>query len=348
MQLTESAIRRPRFTDATCTLTLQPKARGYIVSESSAPSRPVIRVAIGPRANDDRERFQEALREIAQRDSFVRIKLERDGQTIISGMSEFHLEGICDRISREYKIQIDVGKPEVIYLEGIRKHSEAEGKYIRQTGGLGNYGHVKILLEPNETGNGFEFINGIRDIEFPKHYIQPIEQGIRNALQGGVLAGCEVVDVKATLFDGSHHDVESNEMSFRIAGSIACKNALRNARPVLLEPVMAVEVAVPEDHLGMIIGGLNSCRARIEGMEQHAGLQVVKASVPLSEMLGYAKHLRASTNGKGDLSIRYARYEEAPPRGGLGGDEPGVAAIKPSHPRGSSGSAAANLDEGFE
>jgi elongation factor G len=263
-------------------------------------------------------------------------------------MSELHLEEICDQVSREFKIQIDVGEPEVIYLETIRKHSEAEGKYIRQMGGGGNYGHVKISLEPNEAGKGTEFIIGIRGSVIPRKYIQPIEQGIREALQGGVLAGCEVVEVKATLLDGSYHDVDSNEMAFRIAGSIACKNAMRKARPVLLEPVMAVEVVVPEAYTGTIIGSLNSCRGRIEGMEQYAGLQVVKASAPLSEILGYAKHLRASTNGKGDLSIRYARYEEAPPRGEWGGDEPGVTAIRPSHPRGSSGSAAAKLDEGFE
>jgi elongation factor G len=320
------------------------------VSESSAQSRPVIRMAIGPRANDDRERFQEALRDIAQKDSFVRIKMEAlDGHAIIRGMSELHLEGICDQISHEFKIQIYVGQPEVIYLETVRKHSEAEGKYIRQTGGAGNYGHVKISLEPNETGKGVEFINGIRGSVLPREYIQPTEQGIREALQGGVLAGYEVVDVKATLLDGSYHDVDSNEMAFRIAGSMACKEAMRKASPILLEPVMAVEVVVPEDYMRTIIGGLNSRRGRIEGMEQHAGLQAVKASVPLSEMFGYAKHVSASTKGKGDLSIRYARYEEAPPpRGESGGDELGVTANKPKRPRGSSGSAAAKLDEEFE
>jgi elongation factor G len=307
-------------------------------------------MAIGPRANDDRERFQEALRDIAQKDSFVRIKMEAlDGHAVIRGMSELHLEGICDQISHEFKIQIYVGQPEVIYLETVRKHSEAEGKYIRQTGGAGNYGHVKISLEPNETGKGVEFINGIRGSVLPREYIQPTEQGIREALQGGVLAGYEVVDVKATLLDGSYHDVDSNEMAFRIAGSMACKEAMRKASPVLLEPVMAVEVVVPEDYMGTIIGGLNSRRGRIEDMEQHAGLQAVKASVPLSEMFGYAKHVSASTKGKGDLSIRYARYEEAPPpRSESGGDELGVTANKPKRPRGSSGSAAAKLDEEFE
>jgi elongation factor G len=320
------------------------------VNESSAQSRPVIRMAIVPRANDDRERFQEALRNIAQNDSFVRLKMETmDGQAIISGMSELHLEGICDQISHEFKIQIDVGQPKVIYLETVRKHSEAEGKYIRQTGGVGNYGHVKISLEPNETGQGVEFINGIRVSVLPREYIQPTEQGIREALRGGVRAGYEVVDVKVTLLDGSYHDVDSNKMAFRIAGSMACKEAMRKASPVLLEPVMAEEVVVPEEYMGTIIDSLNSRRGRIEGMEHHAGLQVVKASVPLSEMLGYAKRVIASTEGKSDLSIRFARYEEAPPpRGEWGGDEPGVTANKPRRPGGSSGSAAAKLDEEFE
>jgi elongation factor G len=307
-------------------------------------------MAIGPRSNDDRERFQHVLRDIAQKDPTVRVKMETlEGQTIISGMSELHLEGICDQISHEFKIQIDVGQPKVIYLETLRKHSEAEGKYIRQMGGAGNYGHVKISLEPNETGKGVEFINGIRGSVVPREYIQPTEQGIREALQSGVLAGYEVVDVKATLFDGSYHDVDSNEMAFRIAGSMACKEAMRKARPVLLEPVMAVEVVVPEDYMGTIIGGLNSRRGRIEDIEDRAGSQVVKASVPLSEMFGYAKQMSASTKGTGDLSIRFALYEEAPPpRDEWGGDEPGVTANKPKRPRGSSGSAAAKLDEEFE
>jgi elongation factor G len=319
------------------------------VSESSAQSRPVIRVVIGPRASDDRERFQEALRDIAQKDSTVKIVETLDGRTIISGMSELHLEGISDQISHEFKIQIDVGQPEVIYLETVRKHSEAEGKYIRQTGGADNYGHVKISLEPNETGRGFEFINGIRSSVFPREYIQPTEQGIREALQGGVLAGYEVVDVKATLLDASYHDVDSNEMSFKIAGSMACKEAMRKARPVMLEPVMAVEIVVPEDYIGTIIDGLNSRRGRIEDIEDRAGSLAVKASVPLSEMFGYAKQMIASTKGTGDLSIYFARYEEAPPpRDKWGGDEPGVTANKPKRPRGSSGSAAAKLDEEFE
>jgi elongation factor G len=307
-------------------------------------------MAIIPRVNDDRERLQEALRNIAKNDSSVRFKMETiGGQATISGMSELHLEGICYQISHEFKIQIDVGQPKVIYLETVRKHSEAEGKYIRQTGGVGNYGHVKISLEPNETGKGVEFINGIRGSVLPREYIQATEQGIGEALRGGVRAGYEVVDVKVTLLDGSYHEVDSNEMAFRIAGSMACKEAMRKASPVLLEPVMLAEVVVPEEYMGTIIDSLNSRRGRIEGMENHAGLQLVKASVPLSEMFGYAKHVNASTKGKGDLSTRFAHYEVAPPpRGEWGGHEPGVTANKPRRPAGSSGSAAAKLYEEFE
>ena len=320
------------------------------MSESNAQSRPVIRMAIGPRSSDDRERFQEALRNIAQKDSVVRLKMGTlDGGAMISGMSELHLEGICDQISHEFKIPIDVGQPKVIYLETVRNHSEAEGTYIRQVDGAGNYGHVKIALEPNETDKGVEFINGIRGRALPTEYIQPTEQGIREALRGGVLAGYEVVDVKVTLLEGSYHNVDSNEMAFRITGSMACKEAMRKAKPILLEPVMAVEVVVQEDYMGTIISGLHSRRGRIKAIENRAGPQVVKASVPLSEMLGYAKRMSASTKGTGDIFICFACYEETPsPRGDWGGDEPGVTANKPRSPRGTSGSAAAKLDDEFE
>ena len=221
--------------------------------------------------------------------STFRVHTDRDsGQTIISGMGELHLEIIVDRMMREYKVEANVGKPQVAYRETIRKSAEAEGKYIRQTGGSGNYGHVRIRLEPNEAGKGFEFINDIKGGVIPKEYIKPTEQGIKEALQGGILAGYEVVDVKATLYDGSYHDVDSNEMAFKIAGSMAFKEAARKASPVLLEPVMSVEVVVPEEYMGTIIGDLNSRRGRIEGMEHRAGSQVIKANVPLSEMFGYA------------------------------------------------------------
>ena len=250
---------------------------------------------------------------LAQEDPTFKVHTDPDsGQTIISGMGELHLEIIVDRMMREYKVEANVGKPQVAYRETIRKKAEAEGKYIRQTGGSGNYGHVKIRVEPNEPGKGFEFVDAIKGGVVPKEYIKPTEQGIREALQGGVLAGYEIVDVKATLYDGSYHDVDSNEMAFKIAGSMAFKEAARKATPVLLEPVMSVEVVVPEEYMGTIIGDLNSRRGRIEGMEHRAGSQVIKANVPLSEMFGYATHMRSSTQGRANYSMHFNRYEEAP------------------------------------
>jgi elongation factor G len=318
------------------------------VSETNPQTRPVMSVGISPRTNGDRESLQRALSVLVQQDPTITIKTESiDGQTIVSGMGELHLEVICTRLSRDFSIQIYVGPFRVIYLEALRSRVEAEGRYIRQTGGVGNYGHVKIRLEPNKTGEGFEFINDIKSGVIPNEYVHPTEQGIREALQGGVLAGYEVVDVKTTLLDGSYHAVDSNEMAFRIAGSMACKEAMRKARPLLLEPVMAVEVATPEDYISTIIGDLNARRGRIEAIERRADSQVVKASVPLSEMFGYGTRLRSSTQGRGNHSIRFARYEEAPPHGEWGGDEPGVTARKPERPRGSSGSAA-KLYQEFE
>src|SRR6202051_2183673 len=274
---------------------------------------PVISVAVEPKTKADQEKMGMALGRLAQEDPTFKVHTDPDsGQTIISGMGELHLEIIVDRMMREYKVEANVGKPQVAYRETIRKHSEAEGKYIRQTGGRGNYGHVKIRVEPNEPGKGFEFINDIKGGVVPKEYIKPTEQGIREALQGGVLAGYEIVDVKATLFDGSYHDVDSNEMVLKIAGSMAFKEAARKATPVLLEPVMSVEVVVPEEYMGTIIGDLNSRRGRIEGMEHRAGSQVIKANVPLSEMFGYATHMRSSTQGRANYSMHFNRYEEAP------------------------------------
>src|SRR5437764_1015092 len=253
-----------------------------------------------------------ALSKLAQEDPTFKVHTDPDsGQTIISGMGELHLEIIVDRMMREYKVEANVGKPQVAYRETIRKNSQAEGKFIRQTGGSGNYGHVKIKIEPNP-GKGYEFENDVVGGTIPKEYIKPAEQGIKEALQGGVLAGYELVDVKVTLYDGSYHDVDSNEMAFKIAGSMALKEAVRKASPVLLEPVMAVEVVVPEEYMGTIIGDLSSRRGRIEGMEHRAGSQVVKASVPLSEMFGYATHMRSSTQGRAEYSMHFARYEEAP------------------------------------
>jgi len=227
-------------------------------------------------------------------------------------MGELHLEIIVDRMMREYKVEANVGKPQVAYRETIRRHAEAEGKYIRQTGGRGQYGHAKIYLDPNEPGKGYEFINEIVGGTVPKEFIKPIDQGMQEAMEGGVLAGYPMVDIKATLYDGSYHDVDSNEMAFKIAGSMAFKEAARKASPVILEPVMAVEVVTPEDYAGAIMGDLSSRRGRIEGMEHRAGSQVIKAIVPLAEMFGYATHMRSSTQGRAEYSMHFARYEEAP------------------------------------
>src|SRR5208282_2843417 len=222
---------------------------------------------------------------------------------------------ICDEdhpIMREFNVQANVGKPQVAYRETIRKASQAEGKYIRQTGGSGQYGHVRIRLEPNEAGKGYEFVNEVVGGVIPREYIKPVDQGIKEAMEGGVLAGYEMVDVKATLYDGSYHEVDSNEMAFKIAGSMAFKEAARRASPVLLEPVMSVEVVVPEEYMGVIIGDLNSRRGRIEGIEHRAGSQVIKAMVPLAEMFGYATNMRSSTQGRATFSMHFSRYEEAP------------------------------------
>jgi len=274
---------------------------------------PVISVAVEPKTKADQEKMGMALGRLAQEDPTFKVHTDPDsGQTIISGMGELHLEIIVDRMMREYKVEANVGKPQVAYRETIRRHSEAEGKYIRQTGGRGQYGHAKIRLDPQPAGTGYEFVNDIVGGSVPKEFIKPIDQGIQEALEGGILAGYPMVDVKATLYDGSYHDVDSNEMAFKIAGSMAFKEAARKASPVLLEPVMAVEVVTPEDYAGVIMGDLSSRRGRIEGMEHRAGSQVIKAIVPLAEMFGYATHMRSSTQGRAEYSMHFARYEEAP------------------------------------
>jgi len=284
-----------------------------VALESIEFAVPVIHVAVEPKTKADQEKMGVALSKLAQEDPTFKVHTDPDsGQTIISGMGELHLEIIIDRMMREYKVEANVGKPQVAYRETIRKHAEAEGKYIRQTGGRGQYGHVKIKLDPQEPGKGYEFINDIVGGTVPKEYIKPVDQGIQEALEGGVLAGYPVVDVKVTLYDGSYHEVDSNEMAFKIAGSMAFKEAARKASPVLLEPVMAVEVVTPEDFAGTIMGDLSSRRGRIEGMEHRAGSQVIKSIVPLAEMFGYATHMRSSTQGRAEYSMHFGRYEEVP------------------------------------
>jgi len=287
--------------------------RHPIALESIEFAVPVISVAVEPKTKADQEKMGMALGKLAQEDPTFKVHTDPDsGQTIISGMGELHLEIIVDRMMREYKVEANVGKPQVAYRETIRRHSEAEGKYIRQTGGRGQYGHAKIKLDPQPPGAGYEFVNDIVGGSVPKEFIKPIDQGIQEALEGGILAGYPMVDVKATLYDGSYHDVDSNEMAFKIAGSMAFKEAARKASPVLLEPVMQVEVVTPEDYAGVIMGDLSSRRGRIEGMEHRAGSQVIKAIVPLAEMFGYATHMRSSTQGRAEYSMHFARYEEAP------------------------------------
>jgi len=284
-----------------------------VILESIEFPAPVIAVAVEPKTKSDQEKMGVALGKLAQEDPTFKVSTDPDsGQTILEGMGELHLEILVDRMMREFGVQANVGKPQVAYRETIRKQSQAEGKYIRQTGGSGQYGHVRIRLEPNEPGKGYEFVNDVVGGVIPKEFIKPVDQGIKEAMEGGVLAGYEMVDVKATLYDGSYHDVDSNEMAFKIAGSMAFKEAARKASPVLLEPVMSVEVVVPEEYMGTIIGDLSSRRGRIEALEHRAGSQVIKAMVPLAEMFGYATNMRSSTQGRATFSMHFARYEEAP------------------------------------
>jgi elongation factor G len=283
-----------------------------VVLESITFPDPVISVAVEPKTKADQEKMGLALGKLAQEDPTFKVRTDPEsGQTIMSGMGELHLEILIDRMKREYKVEANVGAPQVAYRETIRKHADAEGKYIRQTGGSGNYGHCKIKVEPNP-GQGYEFVNEIKGGVIPKEYIKPIDQGIREALEGGVLAGFPMVDVKVMLYDGSYHEVDSNEMAFKIAGSMAIKEAARKASPVLLEPVMSVAVVVPEEFMGTIIGDLNSRRGRIEDVEHSGGSQVVKANVPLKEMFNYATQMRSSTQGRATYTMHFARYEEAP------------------------------------
>ena len=284
-----------------------------ILLETIEFPEPVIHVAVEPKTKTDQEKMGVALHKLAQEDPTFRVHTDEDSsQTIISGMGELHLEIIVDRMMREFNVQANVGKPQVAYRETLRKNSEAEGKYIRQTGGNGQYGHVKIRLSPNEPGKGFTFEDATKGGSVPKEYIKPIEMGIKEAMEGGVLAGYPMVDVKASLYDGSYHEVDSNELAFKIAASMAFKEAARKASPVLLEPVMSVEVVVPEEYMGTIIGDLNSRRGRIEGIEHRAGSQVIKSMVPLAEMFGYATNMRSNTQGRATFSMHFSRYEEAP------------------------------------
>ena len=284
-----------------------------IILEKMIFPEPVIDVAIEPKTKADQEKLSEALQKLAEEDPTFRISSnEETGQTIISGMGELHLEILIDRMKREFKVEANVGKPQVAYKETITKKVTAEGKFIRQSGGRGQYGHVEIEMEPNEKGKGFEFENAIVGGVVPKEYIKPTEAGIVEAMRNGVLAGYPVEDVKVTLVDGSFHAVDSSEMAFKIAGSMAFKAAARKAGPVVLEPIMAVEVVTPEEYLGDVMGDLNSRRGKIEGMNPRKDAQVVKAMVPLAEMFGYATHLRSMTQGRALFTMQFSHYEQTP------------------------------------
>ena len=284
-----------------------------VILESMNFPEPVIRVAIEPKTKAGQEKMGIALAKLAEEDPTFRCYTDEEtGQTIIAGMGELHLEIIVDRLLREFKVEANVGAPQVAYKESIRKKVDHETKYKRQSGGSGQYGHVKIILEPNETGKGYEFINSVTGGSIPKEFIPAVDSGIQGALQAGVLAGYPVVDVKVTLYDGSYHEVDSSEMAFKIAGSMAFKEACRIADPVLLEPIMKVTVIVPEDYMGDVIGDLNSRRGEIQGFEDRSGLKQINARVPLGDMFGYATDLRSKTQGRGQYVMEPDGYKEVP------------------------------------
>jgi elongation factor G len=284
-----------------------------IILESIQFPEPVIFVAIEPKTSADQEKLGMALAKLAEEDPTFKVKGDPEtGQTIISGMGELHLEIIVDRLLREFRVEANVGKPQVAYRETIRGVAEQEGKFVRQTGGRGQYGHVWIKIEPLEAGKGFEFENGIVGGTIPREYVPAVENGIKEAMTTGVLAGYPVLDIKATLFDGSYHEVDSSEIAFKIAGSMAFKAAVLKANPVLLEPVMKVEVVVPEQYMGDVIGNLSGRRGHIEEMESHLGIQTIKAKVPLANMFGYATDLRSLTQGRGTYTMEFSEYREVP------------------------------------
>jgi elongation factor G len=284
-----------------------------VILESMTFPEPVIDVAIEPKSKADQDKMGMALAKLAEEDPTFRARTDEEtGQTIISGMGELHLEIIVDRMRREFKVDANVGKPQVAYRETFRQPAKIEGKFVRQSGGRGQYGHVWIEFEPREPGSGFLFENKIVGGVVPKEYIPAVQAGVEEALRNGVLAGYPVVDVKATIVDGSYHDVDSSEMAFKIAASMAVKAAGEKCNPVLLEPIMKVEVTVPEEYMGDVMGDINSRRGRIEGMEAVHGAQVIRAKVPLSEMFGYSTTLRSRTQGRGVYSMEISHYEEVP------------------------------------
>jgi elongation factor G len=317
-----SEIKEVRAGDIAAAVGLKEVITGETLCDPAAPIKlesmqfpePVIHVAVEPKSKADQEKMGIALQRLAMEDPSFRVRTdEESGQTIISGMGELHLEIIVDRMRREFNVEANVGAPQVAYREAIRKSVEQEGKFIKQTGGRGQYGHVWIRLEPNEPGKGYEFIDAIKGGVVPREYIPAVDKGIQEASQSGVLAGYPVVDFKVTLFDGSYHEVDSNENAFRMAASIAFKDAMRKADPVLLEPMMAVEVETPEEFMGNVMGDLSARRGIVQGMDDlPGGMKVVRAEVPLAEMFGYATQLRSLTQGRATYSMEFKHYAEAP------------------------------------
>jgi elongation factor G len=310
-----------RAGDLGAALGLQDTITGDTICDENAPvileslfvPEPVISVAVEPKTKQDMDKLSKALQALSEEDPTFRVRVDPEtNQTVIAGMGELHLEILVDRMLREYKVEATVGAPQVAYRETVRKAVKAEGKHIRQSGGKGQYGHVVIELTPGEPGSGFEFVSKIVGGAIPKEYVGPAEQGMKEACESGIIAGYPVIDLKATLVDGSFHDVDSSEMAFKIAGSLAIKEAVSKASPVLLEPMMKVEVEVPEDYIGNIIGDLNSRRGQIEGQGTDQGLAKVVAKVPLAEMFGYATDIRSKTQGRGIFSMEFSHYEEVP------------------------------------
>jgi elongation factor G len=284
-----------------------------IILESIEFPEPVISIAIEPKSKADQEKLGLSLQKLAAEDPSFRVRTDEEtGQTIISGMGELHLEIIVDRLLREFNVGANVGKPQVAYKETVRKPVEQQGKFIRQTGGRGQYGDVWIKLEPQQPGAGFEFVDAIKGGSIPREYIPAVEKGVKEATENGALAGYPMVDVKVTLFDGSYHDVDSSEIAFKIAGSMAFKEAARKASPVLLEPIMSVEVVVPEDFMGDVIGDLNSRRGKVLGLDTRPAAQAIDARVPLAQMFGYATDLRSMTQGRATYTMQFSHYEPVP------------------------------------
>ncbi len=292
--------------------TLCVESRPILLERMEFPN-PVISVAIEPKTKADQEKLGQSLQRLAAEDPSFRVKYDEDtGQTVISGMGELHLEIIVDRLMREFKVDANVGKPQVAYKETIQQHAESEGKYIKQAGGRGQYGHVYLKVDPLERGKGFEFVDEIFGGSIPKEFIPAVKKGVEEALDIGITAGYPIADVKVTLFDGSYHDVDSSEMAFKIAGSIGFKEACRKASPVILEPIMNVEVVLPEEYFGSVSGDLNSRRGRIQKTEMRIGVQVIDAQVPLANMFGYATDLRSQTQGRATFTMQFDHYEAVP------------------------------------